>query len=89
MSKRTDSIYAVTVAKYATMYVEADTAEEAVAYARQHCDELDDRDFEDSENAVDSWEDFQYQAEDFMERIYTPDGEMSFDKYVEELEGQD
>ena len=39
--KRIDSVVAVTVAKYATMYVEAETPEEAVKYAKEHCDEVD------------------------------------------------
>lgn len=89
MGNRTDKIFAITIAKYATMYVEANNPSEAVDYAKKHCDELDDRDFEDSENCVESWEDFEYQAEEYMDKIYTPDGEMSFDEYIEELEEED
>lgn len=35
--KRTDSIVTVLVAKYATMYIEADTPEDAYKYAKKHC----------------------------------------------------
>lgn len=86
--KRTDSIVAVTVAKYATMYIEADTPEEAYKYAKKHCHEVDDSEFEDSDVSVDSWENYT-EAEDWMDKIWIEDGKtMSYDDYIDELEEQ-
>lgn len=88
--KRTDSIVAVTVAKYATMYIEADTPEEAYKYAKEHCHEVDDSEFEDSDISVDSWENYTTEAEDWMDKIWIEDGKtMSFDDYIDELEEQE
>ena len=42
MSKRTNSIVAVTVAKYATVYVEADTPKEAAEIVKEYMDFLDE-----------------------------------------------
>ena len=39
MSNRLDNIYCVTVAKYATMWIEAETEEDALKYAKKHCDD--------------------------------------------------
>ena len=90
MSKRLDNIYAVTIAKYATMWVEAENADEAVKYAKKHCDELDEDKFDDSEHEVDSWEPGAYQAEDFMDEIWVEDGKtLTYDEYIDELEEQE
>lgn len=88
--KRTNSIVSVTVAKYATMLIEADTPEEAYEYAKEHCNELDDWDFYDSEISVHSYETYATEAEDWMDEIWIEDGEtLSFDEYVNQLEEQD
>ena len=42
MSKRTNSIVAVFVAKYATVYVEADTPKEAAEIVKEYMDFLDE-----------------------------------------------
>ena len=85
--KRTDNIYAVTVAKYATMFIEADSAKDAVKYAKKYCDNVDDYDFDDSPIEVDSWETGASQAEDYMEKIWIEDGEtISYDEYIDMLE---
>lgn len=86
--RRTDNIYSVTVAKYATMHIEAETEEEAVAYAKEHCNEVDPWNFEDSVS-VDSWETSANQAEDYMEEIWIEDGKtLTYDEYKEALEEQ-
>ena len=87
MSKRVDKIVAVTVAKYATMYIEAESVEDAVKYAKKHCDNVDDWDFDDSDVQVDSWETSPYQAEDYMGKIWVENGEtMTYDDCMDELE---
>lgn len=88
--KRTDNIYCITVAKYATMWVEADSKDEAVKYAKKYCDEVDDDDFWDSETEVDSWETGAYQANEDMKKIWVEDGvTMTYDEYMDEQEEQD
>lgn len=89
MSKRTDTIYGVTVVKSATMYVEADSVDEALKIADKHCSELSDSDFWDSDNEVFSCESYPSESDDYMENIYTKDGKMSFDTYVEQLNEQE
>lgn len=87
--KRTDSIVAVTLATYATMYVEADTPEEAYEYAKKHLDEIPFDAFEDSEVEVHSWEAYTTEAEDWMDEIWVEDGKtMTYDEYVDELNEQ-
>lgn len=88
--KRTDSIVAVTVAKYATMYIEADTPEEAYKYAKKHCHEVDDSEFEDSDISVDSYETYTTEADESMEKIWIEDGKtISFDDFIGKLEEQE
>lgn len=87
--KRTDSIVAVTLATYATMYVEADTPEEAYEYAKKHLNEISSDAFEDSEVEVHSWEAYTTEAEDWMDEIWVEDGKtMTYDEYVDELNEQ-
>ena len=86
--KRIDSVVAVTVAKYATMYVEAETPEEAVKYAKEHCDEVNPWDFENGVS-VDSWETSASQVEDYMEEIWIEGGKtLTYDEYMDALEEQ-
>lgn len=85
--QRTDSIVAVTVAKYATMYIEAETTEEALEYAKKHCGEVDDSKFEESDIYVDSYENYTTEAEHYMEEIWIEDGKtITYDEYMDELE---
>lgn len=85
--KRSNSIVAVTVKKTATMYVEADSPDEAMKYAKKHCWKVDPYDFEDSEVEVDSWEAYTTEVEDWMDWIWVEDGKtMSADDYLDELE---
>lgn len=89
MSKRLDNIYCITVAKYATMWVEAETEGEALKYAKKYCCEVNDEAFEDSEIDVDSWEPGAYEASDDMKEIWIENGEtLTFDEYMDELEEQ-
>lgn len=85
--QRTDSIVAVTVAKYATMYIEAETTEEALKYAKKHCGEVDERKFEESDIYVDSYENYTTEAEKWMDEIWIEDGKtITYDEYMDELE---
>ena len=85
--KRTNSIVAVTVAKYATMFVEADTPEEAMSYAKEYCDNVPDDAFDDSGVYVDSCEAYTTEVEDWMDEIWVEGGEtMNRDEYLEEIE---
>ena len=96
MSKRTNSIVAVTIAKYATVYVEADSPQEAAEIVRNNLDdiydampsELDDQ-FEESDIEVDSYEAYTSEAEDYMEHIWADGDALTYDEYVEELEEEE
>lgn len=93
MSKRTNSIVAVTIACYATVYVEAETPQEAAEIVKNNIDEIydampteiDDQ-FEESDIEVDSYESYTTEAEDYMDNIWTEDGALSYDEYMDELE---
>ena len=87
MKNRRDSIVAVTVVKYATMYVEADTPEEAYKYAKKYCNEIPDSAFEGSEVYVDSYETYTSELSDEMDEIWVEDGKtLTFNEYLNELE---
>jgi len=96
MSKRTNSIVAVTIAKYATVYVEAETPQEAAEIVRNNLDdiydemisELDDQ-FEDSDVQVDSWEAYTTKADDYMDYIWADGEAKTYDEYMDELEEQE
>jgi len=96
MSKRTNSIVAVTIAKYATVYVEADSPKEAAEIVRNNLDdiydampsELDDQ-FEESDIQVDSYEAYTTEAEDYMDYIWVDGEAVSYDEYMDELEEQE
>ena len=93
MSKRTDSIVAVTIARYATIYVEADTPQEAAEIVKNNLDEIydampteiDDQ-FEESDIEVDSYESYTTNAEDYMDRIWADGEAKTYDEYMDELE---
>ena len=96
MSKRTNSIVAVTVAKYATVYVEAESPEEAMKTVRENLDniygelmsELDDQ-FEESCMEVHSCDAYTTDAEDYMEYIWADGEPLTYDEYMNELEEQE
>lgn len=96
MSKRTDSIVAVTIARYATVYVEAESPQEAADIVQNNLDEIydampqviDDM-FEESDIEVDSYEDYTTDAEDYMTRIWADGEAKTYDEYMDELEEQD
>lgn len=93
MNKRTNKIVAVTIARYATVYVEADTPQDAAQIVKDNLDEIydampsyiDDQ-FEDSEFEVDSYESYTTDAEDYMEVIWADDEAKTYDEYMDELE---
>lgn len=89
--KRTNRIVAVTIARFATMYIEANTPEEAVKYAKRYCDEVDNDEFYDSTNEVHSWEPRTTTAEDsYADEIWVEDGRrMKYDDYIDALDMQD
>lgn len=88
--KRTNSIVAVTVAQYATMFVEADSPEEAVRYAKEHCNEIPYEAFEDSDVQVDSCEAYTTELADWMDEIWVEDGNtLTYDEYADQLEEED
>ena len=87
--ERTDSIVAVTVCKYATMYVEAETPEEAMKYAKKYCNDVDDWDF-DGDVEVDSCDNYTTNVDVHMEKIWIEEGQtLDFDEYMEQLEEQE
>lgn len=96
MKKRTDSIVAVTLARFATIYVEADSPEEAMKIVGDNLDKIEDAhfselndQFEESETEVHSCEAYTTEADDYMDYIWV-DGEFwSYDEYVEALDEQD
>ena len=95
MSKRTNSIVAVTIAKYATVYVEADTPHEAAEIVKNNLDDIYDEmycaiedDFEESEIEVDSYEEYTTDCEDYMDVIWADGKAVSYNKYMKELEEQ-
>ena len=96
MSKRTNSIVAVTITKYAMVYVEADTPQKAAEIVKNNLDDiydemidnLDDQ-FEESDIQVDSYESYTTDAEDYMDVIWADGEAVSYDEYMEEIEEQE
>ena len=96
MNKRTNSIVAVTIAKYATVYVEADTPQEAAEIVENNIDDIYDEmfekiddDFDESEIEVDSYEAYTTDCEDYMDEILADGKSMSYEEYMDELEEQE
>ena len=86
----TNNIYCVTLAKYANIHVEAESPEEAMKIAEGWKDDVDDRDFEDSDVEVDSCDGYADEADaDYMETIYTKDEAIDVDEYIDRYEAQD
>lgn len=85
----TNNIYSVTLARYANIYVEADSPEEAMEIAKNWTDEVDDEDFEDSDVEVDSCDTYPDEADaNYMETIYRADEAIKVDDYIERYESQ-
>jgi hypothetical protein len=96
MSKRTNSIVAVTIARYATVYVEADTPDEAAKIVKDNLDEIYDEmfdtledQFEESDVQVDSWEAYTTECDDYMDNIWADGNALTYDEYIEELDEDD
>lgn len=88
--KRTGSIVCVTVAKYATMYIEAETPDEAKRYAEKYGHLVDPYDFEDSEVEVHSWEAYTTEPHEYMDEIWVGEGDtVDIDDYMDEWEEDD
>lgn len=86
----TNNIYCVTLAKYANIYVEAESPEEAMKIAKGWKDEVDDEEFEDSDVEVDSCDGYADEADsDYMETIYTKDEAIDVYEYIDRYEAQD
>lgn len=78
-------IFAVTVARYATMYVEAFTSNEAWRIAEKYKDDVDDFDFG-LDNEVYSCENYTTDLDDVdAEHIYTEEGRLSVSSYEEKM----
>lgn len=78
-------IYAVTVVRYATMYVEAFTPNEAWRIAEKYKDDVDDFDFS-LDTEVDSCENYTTDLEDVDSGyIYTEEGRVSVSSYEERM----
>lgn len=94
MSKRTNNLYCVTVARFANMVVEADSPEEAMEIAKDYKDEyLEDEDFEDSEIEIHSSDAYSYDIDYFCleddDYVFTKDGVFSCEDYVDALPLED
>lgn len=85
----TNNIFCVTLAKYANIYVEAESPEEAMKIAEKWTDEVDDEEFEDSEVGVDSCESYADDADPDMGTIYTAVEAIDADDYIDRYESQD
>lgn len=86
----TNNIYCVTMAKYANIYVEAESPEEAMKIAEGWKDDVDDEEFEDSDVEVDSCDGYADEADyDYMETIYTKDEAIGIYEYIDRYEAQD
>ena len=92
MSKRTDSIVAVTIARYATIYVEADTPEEGAKTVKDNLSSIYDamssdidNQFEESEMEVDSYENYTLIADEYMDHIWAGGKALSYNDYINEI----
>jgi hypothetical protein len=86
----TNNIYCVTLAKYANIYVEAESPQEAMKIAKGWTDEVDDEEFEDSEVGVDCCDSYPDEANaDYMDTIYTSNEAIDVDEYIDRYESQE
>jgi hypothetical protein len=85
----TNNIYGVTLKRCAYIYVEAESPEEAMKIAEKWTDEVDDRDFEDSDVEVDCCDSYPDEADaDYMDTIFTQDEAIDVDEYIDRYESQ-
>lgn len=84
-----NQVYAVTLKKMATIYVDAESPEEAQKIAESWKDDVDDRDWDDSDVEVDSWDAYPDEAEGYMETIYTENESMDVEEFLERFDEQD
>ena len=90
MSKRTNNIFGVTIAKFANVYVEAESPEAAMKYVEENLDEIygelmceiDDQ-FDDSSMAVHSCDAEPEGADDYMDHIWCDGDCLTYYEYVE------
>ena len=86
----TNQVYCVSLKRIANIYVEAESPEEAMKIAEHWTDEVDDRDFEDSEVEVDCCDSYPDEADaDYMDTIYTPNEAIDVDEYIDRYESQE
>jgi hypothetical protein len=86
----TNNIYSVTVKRCAYIYVEAESPEEAMEIAENWTNELDERDFDDSDVEVDSCDSYPDEADaDYMGTIYTSNEAIDVDEYIDRYESQE
>ena len=88
---RTNNIYRVQLAKYAYICVEADSEEETMHIAEAFTDEIDDDIFEDSDVSVHACDVGAEEVDESTydaDTIYTADGAMDRDDYLEAWEEQ-
>ena len=86
----TNQVYCVSLKRIANIYVEAESPEEAMKIAEKWTDEVDDRDFEDSEVEVDCCDSYPDEADaNYMDTIYTQDEAIDVDEYIDRYESQE
>lgn len=93
---RTNTIFGVTIAKFANIYVEANSPEEAMKIVGDNLDKIYDElmweideQFDDSSMAVHSCDAEPEGADDYMDHIWA-DGEiLTYDEYMDELDGDE
>ena len=96
MKKRTNSIFSVTIAKFANVYVEAESPEEAMKFVSKNKDniygelmsETDDQ-FDDSDIDVHSCDAYAGKCDDYMDYIWADGEVLTHDEYMDELEEQE
>ncbi len=94
MEKRTNTLYTVTVCKYASMAVEAGSPQQAMDIAKRNKDEyLTERDFEDSEMDVYGCDAYACSIDDMClesnEKVFTIDGVVTAGQYKKLVSDED
>ena len=86
----TNRVYCVSLKRIANIYVEAESPKEAMKIAEKWTDEVDDRDFEDSDVEVDCCDSYPDEADaDYMGTIYTSNEAIDVDEYIDRYESQE
>ena len=96
MSKRTNKIFPVTIARFANVYVEAESSKEAMKIVSENLDDIYDElmsdiddQFDDSCQEVHSADAYPSEAEDYMDYIWADGNALTYDEYIEELDEDD